>query len=629
MLGIWDTVSALGFPRHFSPAWSNIFKGAFNWFEWLANKVAPHQFYDYQAHLVVENVCHALAIDDERNTFHPMIWDERPTMEGNTKENVDQVWFVGMHSNVGGGYPRARVSDVALEWMVVRGKKFGLRFNPDVEKTLYHTANVQGQVYDSRSGTGMLYRYAPRDIKKLCQIDSENGELPLVKDPIKIHDSVPERMKHSTDHYAPRYLPDQFCITNTKTDVGPSPKRTIEPKDQWGNLTERINSFVLAQQEHYRVMMETLILLVITLMALPSDPQRLVETPVEGFKGVMTYLYEILTWVTPKFLEDLLYYAMVVYPVAIFLFLAYVLFVLFLPWKILRQRVQQVSELKRALFLQVADPECEFKGDTISAKHHRHILWGFIEGLPLLSRGKLNWLRHLLHSVGFVLSVIIWSIILFVAYETVKQGEHPILSAFIYVIAGILAIRALHFLLVRLFSLYALLFHRPKKPEFMGDAAQQLANGEHVQATIKAKSYWNATGVRLVKDRYYIVTREGEIQPGSTDKRCDTTKEEKNADTLWYDCSQEASDQGWIHQGNMSCLFQSYTRNPDHKLFRLMGIIYGDFDKKGKSLPIHLNKAFKAPTDGELFLYANDVPFKYDNNSGGFTAKIKAVGPHP
>jgi uncharacterized protein (DUF2235 family) len=58
----------------------------------------------------VQRACHALSIDDERTTFHPVLWNERkePNRTGarryTKEERISQVWFAGMHANVGGGY---------------------------------------------------------------------------------------------------------------------------------------------------------------------------------------------------------------------------------------------------------------------------------------------------------------------------------------------------------------------------------------------------------------------------------------------------------------------------------------------------------------------------------------------
>ena len=67
-LGVWDTVSSLGFPKDLG--------FIIHVLEWGANKIIPHRFYDYDLNSSIQNAYHALAIDDERQTFYPMIWDE-------------------------------------------------------------------------------------------------------------------------------------------------------------------------------------------------------------------------------------------------------------------------------------------------------------------------------------------------------------------------------------------------------------------------------------------------------------------------------------------------------------------------------------------------------------------------
>ena len=49
--------------------------------------------------------------DDERYTFHPVLWNERGAGDS---ERITQVWFAGMHSDVGGGYPDSGLSMIPL-----------------------------------------------------------------------------------------------------------------------------------------------------------------------------------------------------------------------------------------------------------------------------------------------------------------------------------------------------------------------------------------------------------------------------------------------------------------------------------------------------------------------------------
>ena len=93
------------------------------------------------------------------------------------------------HSNVGGGYPRTGLSNVALEWMLKRAKDKGLVFIQDDVSAVDAHANVQGKLYDSRDGFAVYYRYEPRDIEKIC-ISQRTGQPYIAAGNIKIHNTV-------------------------------------------------------------------------------------------------------------------------------------------------------------------------------------------------------------------------------------------------------------------------------------------------------------------------------------------------------------------------------------------------------------------------------------------------------
>ncbi len=107
-LGVWDTVGELGIPL-------GIFK-QFN--------EKRYSFHDTKISGIVENAYHALAIDERRKPFSPTIWKTKKR-----RKNVEQVWFAGVHGDVGGGYPETRLSDETLKWMVDKAAKCGLAFN--------------------------------------------------------------------------------------------------------------------------------------------------------------------------------------------------------------------------------------------------------------------------------------------------------------------------------------------------------------------------------------------------------------------------------------------------------------------------------------------------------------------
>ncbi|HET9480625.1 MAG TPA: DUF2235 domain-containing protein [Candidatus Polarisedimenticolia bacterium] len=103
-LGLWDTVHSFGVPGN------NINLG------WAMNLPGS-----------VEKCFHALALDEMRRTFPPTRLAarvDRAQQEGRLYE----VWFRGVHSDVGGGNGNQGLSDIALHWMFRRGLATGLRF---------------------------------------------------------------------------------------------------------------------------------------------------------------------------------------------------------------------------------------------------------------------------------------------------------------------------------------------------------------------------------------------------------------------------------------------------------------------------------------------------------------------
>ena len=115
--------------------------------------------------ITFEKACHAIAIDDERRTFAPVLWNEAGE-KGDGR--LEQVWFAGVHTNVGGGYPKEGMAMVTLEWMMVKAEAAGLIFDPESVIKVSREANVQGKHYNSRAGLASYYRYQPRDIGELC-----------------------------------------------------------------------------------------------------------------------------------------------------------------------------------------------------------------------------------------------------------------------------------------------------------------------------------------------------------------------------------------------------------------------------------------------------------------------------
>ena len=128
--GLWDTVGAMGIPSLLDPLGEQtknlklrrISRGFFRR-NFMPNKVFP---------LNIKHACHALAIDEHRNHFTPTLW-EKPTENGQCWEDskwqsrLEQRWFIGAHSNVGGGYPDNMLSNKPLYWIYQNAKLHDLR----------------------------------------------------------------------------------------------------------------------------------------------------------------------------------------------------------------------------------------------------------------------------------------------------------------------------------------------------------------------------------------------------------------------------------------------------------------------------------------------------------------------
>ena len=89
----------------------------------------------HDAQRVGPNAYHAISIDERRGPFAPTLWVKK-VKDGVVEEppehqTVSQVWFAGVHSDVGGGYPASALSEVPLRWMADRARDCGLVLRPD------------------------------------------------------------------------------------------------------------------------------------------------------------------------------------------------------------------------------------------------------------------------------------------------------------------------------------------------------------------------------------------------------------------------------------------------------------------------------------------------------------------
>jgi uncharacterized protein (DUF2235 family) len=125
-IGVWDTVGALGIPLP--------------WYK-LRNR-NKYKFHDVTLSPCVENACHALAIDERRRLFLPTLWEKTKH-----QQKIEQRWFAGVHSNVGGGYEDTGLSDIALSWLAAKANSIGLCYDQEVYEKI--KGNVKGRLRNS------------------------------------------------------------------------------------------------------------------------------------------------------------------------------------------------------------------------------------------------------------------------------------------------------------------------------------------------------------------------------------------------------------------------------------------------------------------------------------------------
>jgi len=156
-MGVWDTVGALGIPLELS-----VLR--------FIGDPRRYQFHDTRISPMIANARHAVALDERRADFVPTLWTNirRP-------DRVRQVWFPGVHGDVGGGYAQTGLSDVALAWMLDEAVACGLRLRAGTREQL--RPDPQGVLHDSRQGLFKLGRNQPRAVVRVAEASVQVGLL--------------------------------------------------------------------------------------------------------------------------------------------------------------------------------------------------------------------------------------------------------------------------------------------------------------------------------------------------------------------------------------------------------------------------------------------------------------------
>lgn len=142
MIGVWDTVGALGAPGVIGKVASAV----------NGNK---YDYHDVKLNDTIQHAYHALAIDERRSPFKPNLWTRPAGWQG----RLEQGWFPGVHSNVGGGCTPDGLANEALHWIVDKARALDLEFDDAYLK--HFEPHYETKLHDSMS---LKYRiFGPYD----------------------------------------------------------------------------------------------------------------------------------------------------------------------------------------------------------------------------------------------------------------------------------------------------------------------------------------------------------------------------------------------------------------------------------------------------------------------------------
>jgi uncharacterized protein (DUF2235 family) len=188
-VGVWDTVGALGIPidglrlPFMDRLWG---------------------FHNTDLSPSVQSAYQALAIDEQRGPFKPTLWTQRAAASGQV---LEQVWFAGVHCDVGGGHVDCGLAEIALLWMADRARARGLAFEPDhllvsggdpePERRALGERLVpyrRAALHPSRKG---WYRLLPRHVRRLGPEDDRGDD----RDGHAAAASAVQRMNELADYH--------------------------------------------------------------------------------------------------------------------------------------------------------------------------------------------------------------------------------------------------------------------------------------------------------------------------------------------------------------------------------------------------------------------------------------------
>jgi uncharacterized protein (DUF2235 family) len=162
---------------------------------------------------------HAIALDERRAFFRPNLWRRNERLAEHGPRDVKQVWFAGVHADVGGGYPEAEsgLSKIALAWMIREAATCGLLLDDDrtrdmlgeVAGSLYTPPRPGADPHESLCGWWQVLEFVPKPNQFTGRWRANRGRRRSLPKDAVIHVSA---LKQPCGYLAERGLPGRYTI---------------------------------------------------------------------------------------------------------------------------------------------------------------------------------------------------------------------------------------------------------------------------------------------------------------------------------------------------------------------------------------------------------------------------------
>ena len=241
VVGVFDTVGSLGIPRI----------GLLERFRLQSMSMKEFLFYDTNLGNHIENAYQALALDENRSAFSPAVWEKPP---GNMT-NLRQVWFPGVHSNIGGGsYADQGMANITLAWMMSQLEPF-IEFDADYilechdEARMHYKETNQkprpwsfGKIYNSLTGVYILDGSKTRTPGMYTKADPNTGRAtskPLRQTNEYIHPSARTRLELDGPGKEDRGAYEGKALDPYKLRYEDNPQNGTRPLALWVSRSKR------------------------------------------------------------------------------------------------------------------------------------------------------------------------------------------------------------------------------------------------------------------------------------------------------------------------------------------------------------------------------------------------------